>query len=124
VVRLPAHLPAFFVPASRPLALDLRRTGFDAARIGHPVRFATWAPCLAGRLEPAWQTRRTACVAIGMAEGRAPGADTQSVALLLVTPGAGFAWSHLRLASDGRNWHVRRLWMGRESRQRRIPGRL
>jgi hypothetical protein len=115
VVLLPAQLPTFFVPAARPLYLDLsdsaRRAKLD---VGRPVRYADWESCLESRLTPEWRRARVACVAMGIGAPYSP-SDTVNLALLVVTPGRGLVWPHFQLVTRGARWRVERAWMGSEA---------
>jgi hypothetical protein len=114
VARLPEQPPTFFVPAARPLAIDLRKGSPGMEVKGRFIRYADWAPCLSQRLDSGWTRRGVACLAVGLAGAPAAASDTVRLALLVVTPARGLVWPHLRLVADGSKWIVERLWMGEE----------
>jgi hypothetical protein len=113
VVRLPHPAPAFFLPASRPLVLNLSTPPVaDLRPTGRPVRFADWGECLARRHDPSWARAGHACVALALAEG-AP-SDTVRLALLVISPARGLVWPRIQLIPGGRRWRVEVLSVGGE----------
>ncbi len=117
VVRLPHPAPVFFVPASRPSALDLELTPLPRltalARRGRTIRYGSWTACLARRHDAAWSTFRTACVALAVA-GDSPRNDTINLALLALSPAQGLSWPRLRLTAASGGWQATVLSIGGE----------
>jgi hypothetical protein len=114
VVRLPHPAPAFFLPASRPLVLNLSTPPVaDLRSAGRPVRFADWGECLARRHDASWSRAGHACVALALAEGTTP-SDTVRLALLVISPARGLVWPRLQLIPDGRRWRVDVVSVGGE----------
>lgn len=104
VVRLPRPAPVFFVPAARPTLLNLASPpAADLSGLGRQSRFGDWGECLARRHDRDWSSRRTACIALGLA-GDSATADTLHLAVLALTPGTGLAWPRVRLVASRGRW--------------------
>ncbi len=106
VVRLPHPAPVFFVPSARPMLLNLANPpAADLGGLGRPYRYADWGECLSERHNPEWRSRRTACIALGVAGDSAAG-DTVHLAVLALAPGTGLAWPRIRLVAQRGRWRA------------------
>ncbi len=116
VVQLPHPAPVFFVPASRPVLLQLEGEPAEAlpalASWRRPLRWGDWGECRAQRHDPGWASYRRACVALAVA-GDTLG-DTVHVAMLVLSPTSGLSWPRLRLSDRHSGWHSEISWMGGE----------
>jgi hypothetical protein len=107
VVRLPSPAPAFFVPAARPLVLNLSTPpAADFRRVGRPVRFADWGECLARRFAADWPHQRVACIALGIATNDSILPDSIHVAVLGLTPAQGLVWPRIRGVVVNGRWEA------------------
>jgi len=113
-VSLPNPAPAFFVPASRPIVLNLSTPPVaDLSATGRPVRFTDWGECLSRRHERDWPTAGHACVAVGISEP-SPASDTLRLALLVITPARGLTWPRVHLIAEQGRWRAALISAGGE----------
>jgi hypothetical protein len=114
LVRVPHPAPVFFVPDSRPLALDLSGTALTGLTgRGRTIRYGNWTQCLARRHEAAWPTFRTACVALALSGDSLRG-DTINLAVLALSPAEGLSWPRIRLTGEADGWRVTVISIGEE----------
>lgn len=105
VVRLPSPAPAFFVPAARPLVLNLSTPpAADFSAVSRVVRFADWGECLARRFESDWSRQRVACLALGIATNDSIRGDSVHVVVLGLTPAQGLIWPRVKATVVKGHW--------------------